>query len=91
MSALGLLILVLYIGESEIGDVQRWFYVGDFRLQPSFPAMLLHVVAMAALLDYRPKERRLEVEGEIPQDRPGLLLYLLSSILASMSFTVSLG
>jgi rod shape determining protein RodA len=80
--ALGLLILVLLVGESEIGDVRRWFYIGTFRMQPSFPAMLLHVVAMSALLDYRRrKERRLEMETDIVQDCPGLGLYLLSGLM----------
>jgi len=79
--ALGLLILVLAIGESEIGDVRRWIYIGNFRFQPSFPAMLLHVVATAALLDPQPrKERRLLIEGENEQDRPGLGLYVLSGV-----------
>ncbi|HIE39549.1 MAG TPA: rod shape-determining protein RodA [Anaerolineales bacterium] len=81
--ALGLLILVLFLGESEIGDVRRWFYIGDFRFQPSFPAMLLHVVAMAALLDRRPRrERRLRMEGEVFQERPGLGTYILSGGMA---------
>ena len=89
--ALGLLVLVLFIGESEIGDVRRWFYIGNFRLQPSYPALLLHVIAAAAVLDYRSrKERRLEMEGEERPDRPGIGPYLLSGamtlILAGLVF-----
>ncbi len=81
--AIGLLILVLFIGESEIGNVRRWFFVGDFRLQPSFPAMLLHVVAMAALLDRKPRrERRLAMEGEVNEETPGLILYLISGVMS---------
>jgi len=79
--ALGLLVLVLFVGESEIGDVRRWFTIGNFRLQPSFPAMLLHIVAMAALLDHRPrKEQRVEAEEAPPA--PGLGVYLLSGAMA---------
>ncbi len=81
--AVGLLVLVLLLGQSEIGDVRRWFYIGNFRFQPSFPAMLLHVVAVAAILDARPRrERRLRMEGEPVPERPGLVRYLLSGLLS---------
>lgn len=81
--AVALLALVLLFGESEIGDVRRWFYFGTFRFQPSFPAMLLHIIAMAAILDRRPrKERRLPMEGEAVEERPGLAVYLLSGVLS---------
>lgn len=81
--ALGLLVLVLFLGRSEIGDVRRWLYFGNFRFQPSFPAMFLYVVATSALLDCRrQKDRRLQMEGEVAEDRPGLGLYLLSGVMA---------
>ncbi|MBN1956456.1 MAG: rod shape-determining protein RodA [Anaerolineae bacterium] len=80
--AIALLVLVLIIGESEIGDVRRWFYVGTFRFQPSFPAMLLHVVTMAAVLDEKSREHRVEMEGEAVGEPPGLLLYILSGVMA---------
>ncbi len=80
--AIGLLVLVLFVGESEVGDVNRWFYIGTFRFQPSFPAMILQVVAMAAVLDYRPRhELRVEAEEEKKDAPPGLLRYLLSALL----------
>ncbi len=80
--AAGLLVLVLFIGESEIGDVRRWFYIGNFRLQPSFPAMLFHVVSVAAILTFRFKrERRIRMEGEPDDERPGLLQYAISGVL----------
>ncbi len=77
--ALGLLVLVLFIGQSEIGDVRRWFYIGSFRFQPSFPGMVLHVLTVAAVLNLRlRRERRLPPEGTEPEGPPGLVLYLLS-------------
>ncbi len=81
--ALGSLVLVLFVGESEIGDVQRWFFIGDFRLQPSFPAFLFYIVSVAAVLDYRsPKVQRVEGDKMGWGDRPTLWLYLLSGLLA---------
>jgi rod shape determining protein RodA len=89
--AVALLVLVLFIGESEIGDVRRWFYIGAFRLQPSFLAMILHIVSMAVILDWQPRrERRVRMEGERDEERPGLLQYLISGaltmILAALVF-----
>lgn len=80
--ALGLLVLVLFIGRSEIGDVRRWFYIGSFRFQPSFPAMLLHVVTVAAVLTSRFRLKRRRSGDEEPEDAPpGLIPYLLSGLL----------
>ena len=80
--ALGLLVLVLFVGRSEIGDVRRWFYIGTFRFQPSFPAMLLHIFAVAAVLEYRPsRRRRLPTNGEQEETPPGLVPYILSGLI----------
>jgi len=80
--ALALLALVLFIGRSEIGDVRRWFYIGSFRFQPSFPAMLLHGVAVAAVLDSRFRLKRRRSGDEEPDDAPpGLVPYVLSGLL----------
>ncbi len=80
--ALGLLVLVLFIGRSEIGDVRRWFYIGSFRFQPSFPAMLLQVVAVAAVLTTRFRLKRRGAGDEEPEDAPpGLIAYILSGLL----------
>lgn len=79
---LGLLVLVLFIGRSEIGDVRRWFYIGSFRFQPSFPAMLFHIVAVAAVLNTRFRwKRRGKGNGEPEDAPPGLVPYLLSGLL----------
>jgi rod shape determining protein RodA len=76
---MGLLILVLFIGESEIGDVRRWFFIGNFRLQPSFLAFLFYTVSMAGILDYRsPRDHRVEGEERGWGDPPNGWLYLLS-------------
>lgn len=82
--SLGLLVLVLFIGRSEIGDVRRWFYIGTFRFQPSFPAMLFHVIAVAAVLEYRPHRKRhlpTTTNGEEKETPPGLIPYALSGLL----------
>ncbi|MFN3761725.1 MAG: FtsW/RodA/SpoVE family cell cycle protein [Anaerolineae bacterium] len=83
--ALGLLVLVLFIGRSEIGDVRRWFYIGSFRFQPSFSAMLLHVVAVAAVLNSRFRLKRRKSGDEGKEDAPpGLIPYALSGLLTLM-------
>ncbi len=80
--ALGLLVLVLFIGRSEIGDVRRWFYIGSFRFQPSFPAMLLQVVTVAAVLNSRFRLKRRGSGDEGPEDAPpGFIPYVLSGLL----------
>lgn len=82
LGALGLLVLVLFIGRSEIGDVRRWFYIGSFRFQPSFPGMLLHGVAVAAVLSARFRRRRQQAgNGEAEERPPGLVPYVLSGLL----------
>lgn len=80
--AVGLLILVLFVGRSEIGDVRRWFYIGSFRFQPSFPAMLLHGIAVAAVLDSRRRRKRHRSGNGEPEDAPpGLIPYALAGLL----------
>lgn len=80
--ALALLVLVLIYGESEIGDVRRWFYIGEFRFQPSFPSLLLHVVAVAAVLDRRSgRDRRVEGSEEAERRRPGVGVYILTGLM----------
>jgi rod shape determining protein RodA len=80
--ALGLLVLVLFIGRSEIGDVRRWFYLGFFRFQPSFPAMLLQVVVVAAILNTRFRRKRRGAGNETAEDAPpGLIPHILSGLL----------
>lgn len=82
LTAVGLLVLVLFIGQSEIGNVRRWFYIGSFRFQPSFPGMLLHVLTVASVLTLRiQKERRLPGSGDEEEGPPSPLFYGVSGVL----------
>jgi len=55
--AVGLLVLVLAFGQSEIGRVRSWFDLGFIRLQPSFLAMNLLVISVGAVLSHQRKRR----------------------------------
>lgn len=82
LTAVGLLVLVLFIGQSEIGNVRRWFYIGSFRFQPSFPGMLLHVLTVASVLTLRiRKEHRLPGSGDEEEGPPSPLFYGVSGVL----------
>jgi rod shape determining protein RodA len=84
-----LLLLVLYFGESEIGDVRSWFDLGFIRIQPSFLAMSLLTISVGAILSRRrhksdssktplfgaPKTSLVEETAE----RPGFVNYLASA------------
>ncbi|MGD1994595.1 MAG: FtsW/RodA/SpoVE family cell cycle protein, partial [Anaerolineae bacterium] len=65
---------------------RRWFFIGDFRLQPSFLAFLFYIVSMAGILDYRsPRDHRVEGEERGWGDSPNGWLYLLSGVQALMT------
>jgi rod shape determining protein RodA len=55
--AVVLLVLVLFWGRSEVGEVRRWFDLGFFNFQPSFLAMNLLSVSVGAVLDRRRRKR----------------------------------
>lgn len=55
--AVGMLVVVLLFGQSEIGRVRGWLDLGFFRLQPAFLAMNLLVLSVGAVLS-RQHERR---------------------------------
>ncbi len=42
--------LTLLLGESEIGDVRRFIFIGGVSVQPAFPALLMLGVSQASLL-----------------------------------------
>jgi len=45
-----ILVFTLVFGESEIGDVRRFIYIGDTSIQPAFPALVLLIISQASLL-----------------------------------------
>lgn len=55
--AVVLLVLVLFFGESEIGEVSSWFDLGFVRFQPSFLAMNLLAISVGAVLSRRRKRQ----------------------------------
>jgi rod shape determining protein RodA len=88
-----MLVLVLFLGQSEIGQVRGWFDLGVFRLQPSFLAMNLLVISVGAVLSRRRRRRgsadaplfgapKTSILAEQPADRPGLVNYLSSGVMA---------
>ena len=44
------IIFTLIFGESEIGDVRRFIYIGGTSIQPAFPALILLIISLASLL-----------------------------------------
>jgi len=90
--AVVLLVLVLFFGESEIGEVRGWFYLGSFHLQPSFIAMNLHAISVGAILG-RPRKKRgssatplfgspkTSLLEERPSDRPDFVSYVASGVM----------
>ncbi len=44
------LILTLFFGSSEIGQVRRFIYIGGISVQPAFPALVLMIISQASAL-----------------------------------------
>jgi len=86
-----LLVLVLFFGQSEIGEVSAWFDLGFVRLQPSFLAMNLLIVAVGAILGRRRRRRGSPASPlfgapkttmvEVTVERPGSVSYLASAVM----------
>ena len=86
-----LLVLVLFFGQSEIGEVSAWFDLGFVRLQPSFLAMNLHIAAVGAILGRRRRRRASSASPlfgapkttmiEVTVERPGSVSYLASAVM----------
>ena len=55
--AVVLLVLVLFFGQSEIGEVSGWLDLGFFRFQPSFLAMVLLAISAGSILGRRRRRR----------------------------------
>jgi len=90
--AAALLVLVLFFGQSEIGDVSGWFDLGFFRFQPSFLAMNLLAVSMGAILGRRRRRRhkstpmlfgspKTSILAEEPPEHPQFVNYLASGVM----------
>jgi rod shape determining protein RodA len=87
-----LLVLVLFLGGSEIGEVRGWFDLGFVRFQPSFLAMNLLAVSVGAILSRRRRRRnpsaaplfgapKTSILAEETADRPDIVIYLGSAIM----------
>ncbi len=47
---IGVLLFTLAFGDSEIGDVRRFIYIGGTSIQPAFPALIMLIISQASLL-----------------------------------------
>jgi rod shape determining protein RodA len=98
--AVVLLVLVLFFGQSEIGEVSGWFDLGFFRFQPSFLAMNLLALSAASILGRRrrrrgptdpplfgsPKTSLLEFTADRPDFVSFLVSVLMTLVLAALVF-----
>jgi len=90
--AVVLLVLVLFFGQSEIGEVRGWLDLGFLRFQPSFLAMNLLAISVGAVLGRRRRKRGATATPlfgapktsvvEETAERPDLVNYLLSAVMA---------
>jgi len=91
--AVVMLVLVLFLGQSEIGEVRGWFDLGVLRLQPSFLAMNLLVISVGSILSRRRRRRqgsadpplfgspKTSILAEEPAERPGIANYVSSALM----------
>nr|HID12910.1 hypothetical protein [Anaerolineae bacterium] len=90
--AVVLLVLVLFFGQSEIGEMTGWLDLGFFRLQPSFLAMNLLTISMGAMLSRRRRKRGSSGSPlfgapkttlvEVTAEHPDAVSYLTSAAMA---------
>ena len=91
--AAGLLILVLFIGKSDISDVRSWFDLGPINLQPSYLAMILLAISAGSILGRRRRRRgasktplfgtpKTTLLESAPSERPGFGSYVTSGLMA---------
>lgn len=85
-----LLVLVLFFGRSEIGDVRGWLRLGSLNFQPAFPAMILLAITVATTLSRRRRRRGSTANPplfgapktsmvETTDERPDFVSYLVSA------------
>ena len=90
--AVALLVLVLFFGQSEIGEVSGWLDLGFFRFQPSFLAMNLLAISAGSILGRRRRRRGPSDPPlfgapktgllEFTADRPDFVSFLVSVLMA---------
>ncbi len=73
IAVLATLAFTLLFGESEIGDVRRFIYIGGISVQPAFPALILLIISLASLLSRNAPEP------------PGLLEFAASLIMTGIA------
>ncbi len=73
IATLATLAFTLLFGESEIGDVRRFIYIGTTSVQPAFPALILLIICLASLLSRNAPEP------------PGLLDFAASLVMAGIA------
>jgi rod shape determining protein RodA len=90
--AVALLVLVLFFGQSEIGEVRGWFDLGFISIQPSFLAMVLLAISVGAILGRRRRRRnpsetplfgtpKTSILAEEAPDRPDFVTYVSSVVM----------
>jgi rod shape determining protein RodA len=86
------LVLVLFFGQSEIGQVRGWFYLGEFHFQPAYLAMVLYAISVGAILSRKRRKRgvsstplfgapKTSLLTEQPPDRPDFVSYVASGVM----------
>ncbi|NLE44843.1 MAG: FtsW/RodA/SpoVE family cell cycle protein [Chloroflexi bacterium] len=55
--AVASLVLVLFFGESQVGEVRGWFNLGIINVQPAFIAMILLIISVGSVLS-KPRTQR---------------------------------
>ncbi|MBB2912862.1 cell division protein FtsW [Streptosporangium becharense] len=76
------LVLVLFIGQSELG-AQRWIYIGELTIQPSEPAKLALMLWGADLLARRAREGVIEWRNLFIPLMPGTAILAVLVMLGS--------
>ncbi len=72
------LLLTLFFGTSEIGDVRRFIFIGGISIQPAFPALILLIISLAGVLSRR--------SPRPPGGKEFVLSLMMSSLAAYLVF-----
>jgi rod shape determining protein RodA len=85
----GLLVLVLFFGGSQVGNISGWFDLGFITFQPAYLSMTLLVISVGAVLSRRRKRssdtplfgRPKTSMTEVTTAEPGIGNYLASGVM----------